>query len=264
VLSPNEQIRQAVEEALRHRYPLLEGVDLTEAWQAALRRLPPARRSRQYLQRSKTELLFLFAAEEAVRLLLTSDDVERQQRGVRIVAERYKDPVAVQVRERFPSLSSQRLAEVWCETFRDLLLTVRDGTFPAEGDLLSYLSSRALHRAAQRDRRRQPPQPPSLEEALLTFAEHPTLQDATEQQRFLALLMMAIRQLPDGQRQALETYVAHFPSTQDLTFLRRQLVASTGEDTSLEAVERNLTLGRRTVSQILWSNGYPLDAGGDA
>jgi hypothetical protein len=261
-------LRTDVEEDLRRRTPALAALDLTRAWERGTVVLGDKARGGRLSDRVLlADLLAVQVFDEQVKLLLTDPDHARQQLGLVLVEPRYKGPVAAVVRGRLPYLSPDDLADVWRDTVKNLVQTVRAGTFRPTGELVAYLATVACRRAIDMKRRQKVREALSLDEALASLVQasrDSTLDGPTEEEEFRQLLDTAISRLPAKQRQTMESYVTHFPNSMNMNFLRQEVVNASGEDTTVEAVKRNLAVGRRKVSEYLQTQGYTIGAGGEA
>jgi len=261
-------LRPDVENDVRRKTPALAALDLTQAWERGAVVLGDKARGGRLSDRLPlVDLLAVQVFDEQVKLLLADPDLGRQQLGLVLVEPRYKEPVAAVVRREFPYLTSHDLADVWGDTFKNMLQAVRAGTFRPSGDLVAYLAMIACRRAIDLKRRQKVREALSLDEALASLVRAPhesTFDGPTEEEEFRQLLDTAISLLPTKQRQTMESYVTHFPNSMNMNFLRQEVVNATGEDTTVEAVKRNLAVGRRKVSEYLQTQGYTIGAGGEA
>jgi hypothetical protein len=261
-------LRKDVEEDLRRRTPALAALDLTPAWERGTVVLGDKARGGRLSDRVLlADLLAVQVFDEQVKLLLTDPDHARQQLGLVLVEPRYKGPVAAVVRGKLPYLASHDLADVWRDTVKNLVQSVRAGTFHPEGELVAFLATIACRRAFDMKRRQKVRQALSLDEAIASLVQasrDSTLGGPTEEDEFRQLLGSAISRLPAKQRQTMESYVTHFPNSMNMNFLRQEVVNASGEDTTVEAVKRNLAVGRRKVSEYLQTQGYTIGAGGEA
>jgi len=268
VLAGLTPLRPDVEKDVRDKMPELGDLNLSRAWDAGAGVVADKARKGQLSDKLPlVQVLGLQVFDEQVKILLTDPDPARQQLGLRVIDPRYKYPVASVVRREFPDLTSHDLADVWSETFKDLLQAVRDGTFHPTGDLVSFLITVAKRRTIDLQRRQKVRKAISLDMAIASLVSGPrdsTVVAPNEEDEFRQLLDTAVEMLPPKQRLAMATFISHFPDSKDMGFLRQEVEKATGEDTTLEAVKRNLAVGRQKVSEYLQAMGYTIGAGGDA
>jgi DNA-directed RNA polymerase specialized sigma24 family protein len=152
-------------------------------------------------------------------------------------------------------LGPEDLADAWQDTLRDLLKAVRARDIDGERELCPRLWTIFIRRAFDCLRRKD------LYEGLLTGIQErmsgmtpgDVLERMAEEER--AQLFTEVRQvvdtLPARQRTVIETFVAHFPATEDMETLRRHVSEATGCDETRASVKRALQEARRKVSNLL-------------
>jgi DNA-directed RNA polymerase specialized sigma24 family protein len=152
-------------------------------------------------------------------------------------------------------LGPEDLADAWQETLRDLLKAVRARDIDPERELCPRLWTIFIRRTFDCLRRRD------LDQGLLTGIKErlsgttagDVLGRMDEEER--AQLFTAVRQvvgtLPARQRTVIETFVAHFPETEDMETLRRRVSEATGCNETRASVKRALQEARRKVGNLL-------------
>lgn len=265
VLDTLAPFRLAIENELG-RTPEFAELDLTSAWQAGS--LALADKAHQLLSVCPPLLPMLTAqvGNEQVKLLLNDADPKLQQRGLILVGDRYPKLVVAYVRKMMPCLTWQDLSEAVQAMYADVVADVRAGKFKPTGDLVPFLAAIVANKARDLRRRQIVREAVSFDEVVASLydgSRDSTLDGPLEEREFRQLLDTAIALLPPKQRQAMESYVTHFPDSKSMNFLRQEVEKASGEDTTVEAVKRNLAVARQKVSEYLQTQGYVIGAGGE-
>jgi DNA-directed RNA polymerase specialized sigma24 family protein len=152
-------------------------------------------------------------------------------------------------------LRPEDLADAWQETLRDLLKAVRAGDIDPERELCPRLWTIFIRRAFDclRRRDRYLGMLEGVKERLsgTTAGDILARMDEEEQSHLLAQVRQAVGTLPLRQKTVIETFVDHFPATEDMEALRQRVSEETGREETRATVKRALQEARRKISDLL-------------
>jgi hypothetical protein len=207
--------------------------------------------------RSEEEQMELTQAfeDQEVRQLLSGGEEDLALAFTRIEAHlrgRFVKGARDRLRGR---IGSEDLADAWQESVRDLLKAVRARDIDPERELGPRLWGLFIHRVFDGLRRR------SRFEGVLeqvkgrlsgtTTGEILERMDDEERRHLLCHVRQAVGDLPCRQRTVIDTFVEHFPATEDMDVLQRHVSQVIGVDVTKAAVKRALQEARRKVGLAL-------------
>lgn len=152
-------------------------------------------------------------------------------------------------------LGPEDLADAWQETLRDLLKAVRARDIDPERELCPRLWTIFLRRAFDCLRRKDRYEGvlERVKERLsgTTAGEILARMDEEERTHLLKKVHQAVGTLPVRQRTVIETFVDHFPATEDMDALRQRVSEATGYEETQGSVKRALQEVRRKLGTLL-------------
>jgi len=202
--------------------------------------------------------------DEAVRILLMGTEDEVAQ-GLTRIHQTLRGGVCGLVRQRFPGLSPEDLADLWAEVLTNLWDLVRGGTFDGDRELLPLVCELARRRAVDIVRRQ------GAGERLVTAVGEALRATKTgadwggmpveERAEVMEQIRAAVGTLPPKQRTVMEAFVDDYPDTADMQTLRMLVSERTGVQETLAAVKRALQEARAKVRGRLRDHGYDVGEG---
>jgi len=204
--------------------------------------------------------------DECVRILLigSEDDIAR---AFSLIDEHLRKPMCAWIRERFPGMSSEDLADTWAEVLTNILQAVRAGRFDPDSTLIPFICQLARARAIDRIRRRT-----SLDAIIqaigaalqgTAIGDYWRGMDVVDRRECMRAIRLAIAPLPRKQRIVLQEFCDGFPDTRSMEVLRKAVSDLTGTEETSASVKRALQEGRSKVRKSLELNGYGLGERGD-
>ncbi len=200
--------------------------------------------------------------EARIRQLFAGSEEEIGQ-GLALVDASLRQHLCVWLRRQFPSLTPEDLADVWGETLVGVLQAARQRRFQPDRPLLPWLCHIARARAIDHIRRRTVRQ--DFLAGLYQTCQGAMLQgcgqagDQQEMEEVLALVRDFIDTLPQQQRMVLFVFVEHYPETQSMAILQREVSRTTGRPHSRASVKRALQEARRKLREHLRNKGFDLE-----
>lgn len=204
--------------------------------------------------------------EEEARLLLDGSEEEVNQ-GLSLIDRHLRKGVAGWVRERFPGLSAEDLADVWAMTLAGIFELVRKGRFDCNKPLMPLICTIASARATDFTRRG------TARDSVITAVGERLRDtrtgrqwqafDQAERNEAMELIRAAIATLPRRQGEVFQAFVDHYPETDDRTVLREKVSEATGREVTLVAARRALQEAFEKVRALLRRKGYDLEGRGE-
>ena len=158
-------------------------------------------------------------------------------------------------RDRLPWLRPEDLADAWQETLKDLLEAVRVGAFDPDREFVPWLWTIFIRRIFDhlRRQRRYQAMLDGLRKRLIGSAVGDLLarMDEEERRALLERVRTSVGTLPERQRIVVQTFVDHFPATEDMEALRQRVSEVTGGPETRAGVARALQEARRKVAGAL-------------
>lgn len=152
-------------------------------------------------------------------------------------------------------LGPEDLADAWQETLKDLLKAVRARDIDPGRELCPRLWTIFIRRTFDCLRRRDLDQGlrTGIKERIRGTTAGDVLDRMHEEERvqLFAEVRQVVSTLPARQRTVIETFVAHYPATEDMETLRRHVSEATGCEETRASVKRALQEARRKVSILL-------------
>lgn len=197
------------------------------------------------------ELVQAFEEQEVRRLLTAGSDADLEEAFFQIDAHLRKR-FAKGARDRIAGIGPQDLADAWQEALRDLLRTVRLGQYDAEREIAPWLWRIFIRRAFDQLRRKEryTQMLDGLRERLVgtTVGDHLARIDQEDRRHLIERIRCSVGVLPDRERTVVQTFVDHFPASEDKEALRQQVSERTGLPETRQGVSRALEAARRKVA----------------
>lgn len=199
--------------------------------------------------------------EEDVRILLigsreeVAEGLDRIHRGLR-------EGISGWLRQHFPGLRAEDLADLWGQTLTNVWQVVRDGKFDADRPLFPWLCHIANARAVDWVRRKKA-QDRLVESVASALARSQTGTDwsvlgVLQRREIMALIRQAVAELPTKQRVVMEVFVDNYPESADMETLQRLVSERTGQPETLASVKRALQEARAKVREFFQQKGYEI------
>ena len=198
--------------------------------------------------------------DEEVRLLLLGGEQDHRV-GLERIHQQLRDALCGAVRNRYPGLKSDDLAELWGKTMVEFYAKVRKGGFDPDRPLVPFLRRILLCRAADLCRCRT-----ADERALAAVGQALRTSDTgrwwsattqAERRELLELIRKAVGTLDGKQKTVMQVFVDQYPDTASMEYLRREVSRETGKEETLAAVKRALQEARTKVREYLRRKGLP-------
>ncbi|MDB5340069.1 MAG: hypothetical protein JWN70_5688 [Planctomycetaceae bacterium] len=205
--------------------------------------------------------------EEEVCLLLAGTKAELA-RGLQLLDREYRRKLSYWLRQRFPGLTAEELADCWVEALAGAYRTISTRGYDLNKPLRPFVCTILRRRAIDKVRRTT-----SNKDVLEQVGY--ALRDTQAGAKWRALnevqrgeiqdkVRQATASLPEKQRIVMQAYVEGFPKTEEDTAELIRLVSErTGKPETRVAVTSSLREGIKKVQERLHRSGYGLGDNGE-
>jgi RNA polymerase sigma factor (sigma-70 family) len=197
------------------------------------------------------ELVQTFEEKEVRRLLTAGPDGNVEEAFTQIDAQ-FRKRFVKGARDRIAGLGAHDLADAWQEALRDLFRSVQLGQFDPECGIAPWLWRIFIRRAFDQLRRREryAQMLDGLRERLVgtTVGDHLERIEQEERRHLMERIRRLVGILPDRERTVVQTFVDHFPASEDKEALRQRVSERTGLPETRVGVSRALEAARRKVA----------------